>query len=131
MSIAYGPKKIIRAAGAGSNQLSDDGANPNAIGRACDLSLYNFASVQLIWSGLTGTLDGVLSIEVSDDGTNWDTKTIQVAGVTVDAKITVSGAAGNDSISIDLLTERYYRARWTKTGVTGGLVTCILIAKGS
>lgn len=131
MSISYGPKKIIRAAGAGSNQISDDNANPNALGRSFDLSLYNFASVQLIWSGLTGTLDGVLSIEVSDDNTNWDTKTIQVAGAVVDAKITVSGAAGNDTISIDLVTERFYRARWTKNGVTGGLVTCLITAKGT
>lgn len=129
MSIAYGPKKIIRAAGAGSNQLSDDSGNPNAIGRACDISLYSIASIQVIWSGLTGTLDGVLSIEASDDGINWDVKTIEVAGVVVDAKITVSGAAGNDTISIDKATERYYRARWTKNGVTGGLITCLLIAK--
>lgn len=130
MSIAYGPKKIIRAAGAGSNQLSDDSGNPNAIGRPCDLSLYTYASVQLIWSGLTGTLDGVLSIEVSDDNVSWDVKTVEIAGVVSDLKITVSGAAGNDTISSDMVTERYYRAKWTKNGVTGGLVTCILCGKG-
>ena len=130
MSIAYGPKKIIRSAAAGSNHVSDDSLDALCIGRSCDIALYNFASVQLIWSGLTGTLNGVLSVEVSDDNINWNPK-MDIAATPAAFAITVSGASGNKSISIDNTTERYYRVNWAKTGVTGGTITCILMAKGS
>lgn len=127
MSIAYGPKKIISGASAGANHVSDDSLDAACLGRPCDLSLYNSASIQLIWSGLTGTLNGVLSLFVSDDNVNWDQK---MTGATP-VQITVSGAAGNDTISTVEVTERYARASWNKTGVTGGIVTCIIMAKGS
>ncbi len=126
MSIAYGPKKIINAATAGVNHRSDDSGDAFCLGRSCDLSLYSMASVQLIWSALTGTLNGVLTIECSDDNVNWDVKKIAA----VDATITVSGAAGNDTLSLDyIVSERYYRAKWVATGVTDGVVTAIIFAK--
>lgn len=126
MSITYGPKKLLRSATAGANHVSSDNLDALTIGRAVDLALYTSASVQLIWSGLTGTINGVLTVEVSDDGTNWDTKKIGGS----DATITVSGAAGNDTLSLDgIVTERYYRVNWAKNLVTGGTLDCILIAK--
>ncbi len=127
MSIAYGPKKIIRSANAGANHISTDSLDAACIGRSCDLALYNVASMQLIWSGLTGTINGTLTFEVSDDGVNWDTKKIGGS----DAVITVSGAAGNDVLSSVEITERYARANWAKVGVTGGTIDCIILAKGS
>jgi len=127
MSIAYGPKKIIRAATAGANHVSDDSGDVYCLGRSCDLALYNFASVQLIWSGITGASTGTLTVEVSDDNVNWDTKMIGA----VPMVITISGAAGNDVITTTEVTERYYRASWVKVGVTGGTVTAIIMAKGT
>jgi len=131
MSIAYGPKKIIRAASGGANHVSTDSGDATCLGRSCDLSLYNFASIQLVWSGLGGTPNGTATVEVSEDGTNWDTKKIEVAGASVDAVIALSGAAGNDTLSIETVTERYYRVSYVKGTTTGGSIDCILMAKGS
>jgi hypothetical protein len=118
MSISYAPRKIIQAGNAGTDITS----------ASCDLSQFNAGSIQLIWSGLTGTLDGKLTVEVSDDGVNWDVKKLASGS---DAIITVSGAAGNDVLTIEAMTEKLYRAKWAKTGVTAGVVTAILMAKGS
>lgn len=126
MSIAYGPKKIISGATAGADHVSTNSGDAFCFGRACDVALYNVISIQLIWAGLTGTLDGKVTVEVSNDGVNWDTKKIGVAN----AEIQVSGAAGNDTISITDSTERYYRANWAHTGVTGGTINCFIVAKG-
>lgn len=125
MSIQYGPRKIINAAAADASHRSDDSGDSKCLGRSCDIGLYSLASVQLIWSGLTGTINGTLTIECSDDNINWDTKN---NGVTP-CVITVSGAAGNDVLTISEVSEKYYRAKWDNVGVTGGLVTAILTAK--
>ena len=118
MSITYAPRKIIADLGAGTDRTSS----------VSDLSLYNVASVQLTWIGLTGTPNGVLTVEVSDDGVNWDTKKLSSGS---DATITVSGAAGTDVLSIENVTEKFYRTKWAKTGVTGGTIACLIMAKGS
>ena len=118
MSIAYGPKKILNLATAGADHVS----------AAIDLSLYVSCSIQLVWAGLTGTIDGTLTVEVSDDGVAWDTKKLTGGSNGV---ITVAGAAANDTLSFDQnLNERYLRANWAKNGVTGGTVTCLATAKG-
>jgi hypothetical protein len=127
VAIAYGPKNILRAVAAGADRTSDDVVDSLSLGRPCEVALYFSASVQVVWAALTGTINGILSIECSDDGVNWKPK----LNPTVAAAITVSGASGQDTISFDQnVTERYYRAKWTKTGVTGGTITCLFTAKG-
>ena len=132
MSIAYGPKKIIRTAAAQLNHISTDGgSDTSVIGRACDLSLYIYASIQLVWSGLAapGAQDATLTVEVSDDGTNWKTKKTDRGGVISDCVLTPLTAAGNDFVHITDVTERFYRVNWAKNSITAGTITCLLIAK--
>jgi hypothetical protein len=76
------------------------------------------------WASLTGVLDGHFDVQVSNDaGATWVAKT--------GAVITVSGASGSNSISLNgVVTETYYRIVWTAVGVTGGTVTCNAAFKG-
>ena len=128
MSIAYGPKKVIRTAAAQLNHISSNGSTDTSVlGRSCDLSLYCYGSVQLVWSGLTApaAIDATLTVEVSNDNVNWSTKTI---GVTP-AVISPTTGAGDEILSIPEITEKFYRLNWDKKTVTAGSITAIVHAK--
>lgn len=89
-----------------------------------DASTSTFGSVQCLWASLTGTLDGQFIVEVSNnDGTTWTAKS--------GAAFTVSGATGNDSISLNaVVSEDRYRVRWVHNNVSGGTVNCYATFKG-
>lgn len=110
--IAPRDAKLLNALSAGSNQTS--------VGK--DVIRFNTASVQAVWSGLTGTVDGTVKVQVSNDCTNWTDKS--------GASVTLSGAAGTDLISIANLTEACLRLVYTKNQITGGTITALLGAKG-
>jgi len=85
----------------------------NATGTAHNVVSDNAWSVQVVWSAATGTINGVVYIEVSDDNANW----IQFSS---NSYITLSGAAGSggyDSGNV-AMTWRYIRARYVKGTTT-------------
>lgn len=78
------------------------------------------ASIQTVWSGGTGGLDGQVLIEISNDNTNWQTY------ITVD----VNAASGNDLARTIKCDFGYIRASWVKGTMTGGTVTISALFKG-
>ncbi len=107
----------LTAAPAQTARLSTD-AQAVAAQTPFDLSLCDSASFHVIWSGLTGTLDGTVTVEVSNDGVNWDTKN--------GASVTLNSAASNQMISLNgVVTEEFYRVRLTPGNISAGSVTVI------
>jgi len=74
------------------------GAGASLTGRAEEVTLYPAVSVAVLTDGT-----GSLFIEQSTDGVNWD-----------DSE-TVTIAASTNSVSVRLLTRRFYRTRFTST----------------
>lgn len=108
----YTPQTILNAATAGSNQTT----------QIVDTGAYPRVSFQVVWTSLTGTVDGAVKLQSSNDNTNWIDKT--------GATFTLSGASGSNLISLNgVVTEKYYRAVYTKNNVTGGTISVIAFAK--
>lgn len=81
-------------------------------------------SVHCTWASLGGTPDGVFQLQVSNNsGVSWVDKS--------GAAITVDGASGSDSISLNgSVTEAAYRVKWEKNSVTtSGTLTCKAVFK--
>jgi len=56
-------------------------------------------SLQAVWSGLTGTLDGTIKVLQSNDGINYDQlMTLDADGAEVDFDIDLDSAAGSETI---------------------------------
>jgi hypothetical protein len=105
---------MLDGVSAGSNQTS----------AAEDTSVYPRVSFHVIWSGLTGTIDGTVKLQVSNTGGDWVDKT--------GASVTLSGAAGADMISLNgVATEFYYRVVYTKNNITAGSITVVAAAKAA
>jgi len=85
-----------------------------------DLLGFAIVSIQGEWSGLTGTLDGTVDMIQSNAGTSWD-----VSG----AQFTMSLAAESDTLQSSNFGSRYIGARFTKVGLTGGLLTLTIVVK--
>jgi hypothetical protein len=86
------------------------------------LVLAHFTKIgaHVIWTGLSGTIDATVSIQGSNDGTNWDNLVTAV---------TLSGANGNDLVLISDAYCSYYRARVVKNSVLGGNLKVIVTLK--
>jgi hypothetical protein len=106
---------------------SANSADAAVYGKPMDIGEWNVGSIQLVWASLTGTVNGVLSVQVSDDGTNWVPKTDANLNP---VQITVSGASGSNLISLNgVISEEFYKVIWTPNGVTGGNINCIVWGK--
>ncbi len=90
---------------------------------AVDASGSLYASFQIIWTSLSGTINGTAKVQVSNDGgTSWD----DVSG----ASLTLSGASGHDTISINgVLTEDMVRVSYAHGSISGGTVNCYATMK--
>lgn len=99
-------------------------ANNDYSSAAINTDSATSGSFHCTWAGLTGTLDGTFTVEVSNDGgTSWVEKT--------GADITVSGDAGGDVISLNgVVTENKYRIVWADNNVSAGTVNCYAVFKG-
>jgi len=104
---------ILTSSSAATNQTSSEIETDSA----------TWGSFQVNWASLTGTLDAVVQVEVSDDQVTWIPKT--------DATFTISTATGQNSISLNgSLTSAYVRVTYTATGVNGGTVSMYATVKG-
>jgi hypothetical protein len=115
-AIIYVPAgcKFFDAVGAGADRVSD----------AVDTQLYNAASFQVNWSSLTGSVDGSVKVQVSNDlacSTCWVDKT--------GATFSLLGASGSDMISLSAVSERFYRVYYAHGSISGGALTGFCWAK--
>jgi len=85
----------------------------NTSGTALAIASDNAWSIQVIWSGATGTVNGVIYFEVSNDGTNW----IAYASNSYIAISGASGTGGYDPGNINM-SWRFIRARYVKGTTT-------------
>ncbi len=114
---------VLTAAVADADHLSTDPTDAVAIGKKTNMEDSTSGSVQIVWSGLTGTLNCTVTTDVSDDGTNWLAK----AGTVV----TLTAAAGTEVVSFNgNVSEYYYRANFAHVGCSGGLVDVYILGKG-
>jgi len=105
-----GQTPIMNAAAASADQTSD----------IVEMGKCTHATFQVIWSGIDDT-DGTVKLQVSEDQTNWVYKA-DSAGSAV--TLTIGSAADTGSISLNgVVTEKYYRAVYTKNSNTTGTVT--------
>jgi hypothetical protein len=104
----------LKSLPAGSNQTSE----------LIEAGTASHGSFQAVWSGLTGVLNAVVKVQVSNDnGLNWVDKP--------SATMTLTSAAGSDIINLSgTLSEEKVRVVYTSTGVTGGVISCTVILKG-
>lgn len=86
-----------------------------------ELRRYKTASFQVTWSSVTGTSNGVFTVQASNDGSTWVS-----TGVTA----TMSGASGSALLKLDgAVDASFYRVDYAHTGVTGGSITGYCTAK--
>jgi hypothetical protein len=78
---------------------------------AVPMTQYENTGLQIVWSSLTGTLDGSITIAVSNDGANWD-----AVGTTT----TISSASGTKCIAIENIFFTYIKVDAVKNNITGG-----------
>lgn len=73
------------------------------------------------WTGFN-TTDATVTIEVSNDGTNWDQKT--------GATFTIGSAADTQGISLNgVVTEDFYRVAFAHGTNSAGTISCIIACK--
>lgn len=78
------------------------------------MTQYEDIGLQIVWASLTGTLDGTVTVSVSNDGSNWDT---------VGTPTTISSASGNKCIAIENVFFSYVKVEATKNNITGGTIS--------
>jgi hypothetical protein len=81
---------------------------------AFPMTQYDGVGIQIVWTSLTGTLDGVVTVYVSNDGTNWDD---------IGTPTTISTASGNQCIGIEDVYFAFIKVIAVKNGVTGGTIS--------
>jgi len=88
-----------------------------------DLLYFNSAFVLAVWQGVTGVLNGVLHIEVSNNQSPIDPPKFNESIRVID---TVQGEQG---YNIWQLGARWYRLVYTPNGTTGGTLNATITAK--
>lgn len=85
-------------------------------------------SIQMIWTGITGTPGGAFAIFASNlpDDSSFDDGEIDAC-----AALTVHAASGSRIWIRDRLAFRYAQVRWTKAGELGGTVSIVALGKKS
>lgn len=113
--------QAITNAGASSNHTTTDATDSAVLGKAMNAEYRRYLSFQCNWASLTGGINATMSLEVSNDNATWTAKT--------SALYTLSGANGNQDVSLTNATERYYRLVYTAGTVSGGTINCFVVAK--
>lgn len=113
--------KALTASPAGANHVSTDSSDATVYGKPIDTGLWTTGSLQCRWSSLTGSVDATATLQATDDGLNWQDKS--------GAVLTLSGATGNGILSLTNITETNYRVNYAHNSVTGGLLSCVFVAK--
>ncbi len=117
-------EQVMTLATAGADHKTTDQTDATTFGAAIDLSSCTVASVQATWAGLTGSINGILSVWVSTDSSC--TTYIQKSDASGNpVQITLSGANSSNSISLNggVVSEKCYQLRYAHTGVTGGTIS--------
>lgn len=96
-------------------------------GKPFRLFQMNSIAIHLVWASLTGTLDGVVKLQVASTATQptsgqWADKT--------GATYTLASANGAEDISVTNLTEAWGRVVYTHNNISGGTLTGTCHAKG-
>ncbi len=81
---------------------------------AIPLTQFSDIGLQIVWASLTGTLDGVVTVYVSNDGTNWDD---------IGTPTTISTANGTQCIGIEDAFYAYIKVEAVKNNITGGTIS--------
>lgn len=76
---------------------------------------------QITWQSLTGTLNGTIQMQGSNDGINFGN---------IGSAITLNTANGTDVLSIANFPYMYAKVVFTKTGITGGNLKVFISEKG-
>jgi hypothetical protein len=84
------------------------------------LTYFTKIGLHIIWTGLSGTIDATVSVQGSNDATNWDNLVTTV---------TLSGANGNDLVLVSDAYCSYYRVKVIKNSVLGGNLKVIATLK--
>lgn len=114
--------KALNAATAGANHTSSNAMDTAAYGAPIDMGLAMMGSVQCDWTGLTGTVNATVQVNISDDGAaNWLAKS--------SGQITLSGASGSAYLPFAQTPEQLYQLVYTAGTVTGGTVSCWVFGK--
>jgi len=77
-------------------------------------------SCQAIWSGLTGTLDGVVELQQSNDGEVYDSMGVSTI---------LSSAAASDTLEASDFSGKFLGLKFTKGSLTAGILRLIFIVK--
>ena len=72
-------------------------------------------SIQVVWSGLDA-LDGVIEIEVSNDGINWNC-------YGTNTEVTLTPAAQNQVYEFQKFMTRFVRVKYTRNSVNAGSIS--------
>lgn len=75
------------------------------------IASYPNVAMQVVWDSVTGTLNGTLQVQGSNNNEDWD----DIGSVT-----NVTSATGNKIIEEKDTAIRYMRIKYTKVGITGG-----------
>lgn len=84
------------------------------------LTTFGEIGIQIVWTGLTGTINGTYVVQYSNDGTNWDNATTPIA---------FSGANGNDCLPFENAFFNYVRISCAVGGITGGTISASITLK--
>lgn len=95
-------------------------ANANYTTDFINVLSYSMAAVQFIGASLD-TNDGVIKLQDSLDGSNWN----DISGMS----LTITAGASVNMLRVPNLTGAYLRAVWTKGTNTTGTVTAKIILK--
>jgi len=85
-----------------------------------DLKGYSIINAQVVWAGLTGTLNGVATIAQSNDGVNFDDTV---------STVTIASADGSSTLEKVDFSGKFAAVNFAKIGLTGGTISIVFIAK--
>lgn len=83
------------------------------------LRSYNLVSIQPVLTKASGTMAGTVVLDISVNGTNWQT---------VQSTFTLADVADNTIVWNVATAARYFRVRTLSTGTNTGTATCKIIA---